>query len=111
MLYVIVTALDRQLIIEARRRAGLTQRELARRLGTHQPVIARWETGRTSPDFRTVVRAVRACGFDLSVGITPADDHDLALIRRELNLSPHQRLSGMVNAVRQLSRMAKAASA
>jgi transcriptional regulator with XRE-family HTH domain len=102
---------ERYLIREARRRAGLTQRELARRLGTHQPVIARWETGATHPDFRTVVNAVRACGFDLTVGLVPTDDHDQALIRRELSLLPHQRLSRMVDAVSKLDAMAEMARA
>lgn len=99
------------LIIEARRRAGLTQAELARRLGTHQPVIARWETGRTNPDFVTVQRAIRAAGFEMSVAITEFDDHDLALIRRELDLLPHERLSGMVSAVNTLASMESATRA
>lgn len=97
------------LIAEARKRAGLTQAELARRLGTHQSVVARWETGRSRPDFDTVVRAVRAAGFDLDVSLVAADDHDLSLIRRELTLLPHQRLSAMVAAVRALDAMAAAA--
>ena len=95
----------KHLIIEARKRAGLTQAELAKRMGTYQSVVARWETGRTNPDFATVTRAVRTAGFDLSVSLHPADDHDLALIRRELRLLPHQRLSSMVEAVRALSAM------
>ena len=99
------------LIAEARKRAGLTQAELARRLGTHQPVVARWETGRTNPDFVTVQRAVRAAGLELSVAPTEFDDHDVALIRRELNLLPHERLSGMVSAVNALARMDAASRA
>lgn len=93
------------LIVEARRRAGITQRELARRLGTHQPVIARWEGGKSEPDFRTVIRVVRACGFDLNVSMSVSDDHDLVLIRRELKVLPHERLSNMVQAVNALAAM------
>ena len=99
------------LIREARKRAGLTQAELARRLGTHQPVIARWETGRTNPDFVTVQRATRAAGFEISVTLTPVDDHDLTLIRRELKLKPHERLAHMVSAATALARMEHAAHA
>lgn len=99
-----------RLIAESRKRAGLTQTELAGRLQTHQSVIARWETGRTSPDIVTVQRAVRAAGFELFFSLRPADDHDLALIRRELGLLPHQRLSGMVDAVRHFEAMSSAAS-
>lgn len=96
------------LIREARTRAGLTQRQLAGRLGTHQSVVARWETGRTNPDFETVITAIRACGLELEIGLTPADDHDLALIRRELGVLPHQRLARMVDAVRKLGKMTAA---
>lgn len=98
----------RHLIVEARRRAGLTQRELADRLGTHQSVIARWETGRTRPDFDTVVEAIRACGLELEIALSPADDHDLTLIRREARFLPHQRLEHMVEVVRSLGEMTTA---
>ena len=96
------------LIAEARKRAGITQVELAMRLGTHQSVVARWETGRTHPDFDTVQRAVRAAGFDLGVSISPADDHDLTLIRQELDREPHQRIAELVDTVRKIDAMAAA---
>jgi transcriptional regulator with XRE-family HTH domain len=99
----------RHVIIEARKRARLTQAELAGRLGSHQSVVARWESGRTEPDFVTVVRAVRAAGFEPSIALHPVDDHDLALVRRELTLLPHQRLSGMVEAVNAIDRMTRVA--
>jgi ribosome-binding protein aMBF1 (putative translation factor) len=97
------------LIAEARRRAGLTQAQLAGRIGSHQSVVARWETGRTHPDFDTVVSTLRAAGFELGNSLHHGDQHDLALIRRELTLLPHQRLSGMVDAVRKLDAMTAAA--
>ena len=95
-----------QLMREARLRSGMTQAELAARLDTHQSVVARWETGRTHPDFDTVVRAVRATGHDLGFAMTERNDHDVTLINRELRLVPHQRLATMVEAVRQFDRMA-----
>lgn len=98
----------RALIIEARRRAGLTQQALADRMGTHQPVVARWETGKTRPTIATVENVLRVCGFHLSVALTPADDHDDALIARELSLEPHERLAGMVRAVNTFDAMAAA---
>lgn len=94
---------------EARLRSGMTQTELATRLDTHQSVVARWESGRTHPDFDTVVCAVRATGFDLGFAITERNDHDLTLIKRELRLAPHERLAGMVKAVRQFDQMAEIA--
>lgn len=87
-----------ELIREARKRAGLSQRELAERLGTTQAVIARWELGRTSPPFDRVVDAIRACGFDLSVRITRPDlDHAL-LVEENLRLTPLGRLERLSSA-------------
>ncbi len=62
------------LIVEARRRAGLTQRELAERAGTTQSSIARWESGRSEPSFGNVVRLLRLCGFVLDVHLESYDD-------------------------------------
>jgi transcriptional regulator with XRE-family HTH domain len=79
-------------IKEARIRGGLTQSELAEALGTSQPVIARWETGRSEPSFRRVVAAVRAAGFELGVRILTADPEDLRLMKENLALTPSERL-------------------
>ncbi|MDX6284681.1 MAG: hypothetical protein QOG53_166 [Frankiales bacterium] len=62
------------LIKEARRRAGLTQAELAARAGTTQSAIARWEAGAVSPSFDTVRRLLRLCGFHLNVALEPWDE-------------------------------------
>ena len=75
---------------EARRRAGISQAELARRLGTKQPVIARWESGRRSPAFGDVDRAIRACGLALEIGIGPEDPGEDALIVQWLGLTPKE---------------------
>ena len=80
------------MIREARRRAALTQAELARRLGTSQSAVARWERGRQEPAFATVVRAVRACGFDLGVSLAPADDQDDAWFDEHLAMTPDERV-------------------
>lgn len=79
------------LIREARLRVGITQAELARRLGTSQSLVARWENETVSPLFETVVRAVRGCGLELGVGIYEYDfEHD-GLIEAQLKLSPDER--------------------
>jgi len=62
-----------ELLKAARDRAGLTQRELARRAGTSQAMVARIERGQQSPSVATLERLVRACGLDLSVDIGSAD--------------------------------------
>jgi len=80
------------LIREARRRAGLTQRELAERAGTTQSVVARWESGRVDPGFDTVRHVLRAAGFNLLVGLDPYDGTDLAQAKELLLLSPEERI-------------------
>jgi transcriptional regulator with XRE-family HTH domain len=77
---------------EARRRAGISQAELAERLGTKQPVIARWETGVASPSMETIGRALRACGFDLDFRLIPVDPGEERSIASRLRLTPAQRL-------------------
>lgn len=56
-----------QALREARRRAGLTQRTLAERVGGAQSVIARIESGDVTPRVDTLERLLKACGAGLSV--------------------------------------------
>ncbi|MGH9396078.1 MAG: helix-turn-helix domain-containing protein [Terriglobia bacterium] len=58
-------------VIDARNRAGLTQTELARKMGTTQPVIARLEGGRTRPSMRTLERLAEATGSRLLIRFEP----------------------------------------
>lgn len=80
------------LIREARRRAGLTQRALAELAGTTQSGVARWESGSTAPSLDDVRRLIRLCGFDLEVAIVPRDDSDWTQVERLLDLAPQQRV-------------------
>jgi len=74
------------IVREARRRAGITQAELAGRVGTTQSALARLERGHTEPSLRRVLELVRACGFDLRVGVDPLDDSDWSVARSNLTL-------------------------
>lgn len=56
-----------ELLFEARKSADLTQAELARRAGTSQAMVARYETGVASPTVRTLRRLLRAAGRDLEL--------------------------------------------
>lgn len=49
-------------LVAARARAGLTQAEVAERMGTTQSVIARLEGGGRQPSMRTVQRYAKAIG-------------------------------------------------
>lgn len=80
------------MIRRARTRAGVSQAELARRLGTKQPVVARWETGARAPTLETVGRAVEACGLALDVAVVDRDPGEEALLREWQALTPAERV-------------------
>lgn len=91
------------MLLEARRRAGLTQRALARRAGTAQSVIARIENGSTSPGWKTLEHLLRSAGFELRPALVPrlqGRSHMLEDVARILRLSPEQRLIELRNAAR-----------
>lgn len=54
---------------ELRVSRGLTQAELASRVGTRQPVIARLEAGQHVPMWRTLDRVAEALGVTVSVDL------------------------------------------
>jgi ribosome-binding protein aMBF1 (putative translation factor) len=58
------SAIARELIA-ARARAGLSQSEVAARMGTTQSVVARLESGKRPPSMRTVERFAQAVGGKL----------------------------------------------
>ena len=58
-------------LIRARADAGLTQEQLAERMGTKQEVAARWEGGRVLPSTRTLARLAKATGTRLQISFAP----------------------------------------
>ncbi len=58
-------------VIDVRNRAGLTQEELARKMGTTQPVVARLEGGRSRPSMQTLERLADATGSRLRISFEP----------------------------------------
>jgi transcriptional regulator with XRE-family HTH domain len=57
------------LVRAARVRRGLTQAELARRVGTSQPVISAYENGARDPSTATLARLVAGTGEALVLGL------------------------------------------
>jgi DNA-binding XRE family transcriptional regulator len=53
---------------------GLSQAELAQRVGTKQPSIARLESGRDEPTLSLLRRVAEALGARLEVRIVPTED-------------------------------------
>jgi transcriptional regulator with XRE-family HTH domain len=80
------------IVREARRRAGLSQAQLAAALGTTQSAIARMERGRTEPSYERVVEAVRACGLELTPRLMPVDGSDWSVASTNLSASPDERV-------------------
>lgn len=62
--------LARQLI-EARAKAGLSQRDLAERMGTSQPTVARLEGGH-KPSLKTLERYANALGMEVDIRLVPS---------------------------------------
>ena len=85
-----------QVVREARQRAGLTQAELAERSGTTQSAIARLETGATEPSLWRVAELVSACGLHLGIRLIEADPDEVDAARRNLELTPDERVRKML---------------
>lgn len=61
-----------ELFYETRVAAGLSQTELAKRMGTSQPVIARIEGGGSTPTVDMLDRLARATGKRLEISLSQA---------------------------------------
>jgi transcriptional regulator with XRE-family HTH domain len=86
-----------RLIREARRLRGLTQADLARRLGTTQSAVSNWERDRDIPRVDTLARILEACGFEADMTFRRHDDVDRAQIRQNLVMTPAERLESVRN--------------
>lgn len=79
-------------ILMARRRGGLTQRELADRLGLRQATIARWERGDRQVGIEDIEAVAEACGLQLDAHLTTQDRSWWSQIALQLELDPVERL-------------------
>jgi predicted transcriptional regulator len=77
---------------QARRRVGLSQRELAERTGLPQSTVARIESGLVDPRTSTVVKLLAACGEQLEALPRIGEGIDRTLITSLLALSPEDRM-------------------
>jgi predicted transcriptional regulator len=59
-------------LIQARLRSGLSQVELAKRMGTSQSAIARLESGQTLPSTKTLLRFAEATGSKVELRLSAA---------------------------------------
>jgi len=100
-----------EILLQARTRAGLSQRALARRAGTAQSVIARIEQGRTSPTWETLQRLLAALGLEVNAQLEPrvvVGSQMLAEVPGILRMTPEQRLQEVKNVSEFLHRARRA---
>jgi len=71
-------------IRQARERAGLSKRELARRARTSPAAIVLYESGAREPSYATLTRIVHAAGFGTRLVLVPGGRPDRALQGRRL---------------------------
>ena len=88
-----------QIIREARLKAGLTQTELAERLGRDRAQVARWETGGQEPSFENLRAVVEACGFVLKLEIAERKENEALASQLESRLlqAPQQRVQALLD--------------
>ena len=61
-------------LASARRTAGLSQSDVAERMGTSQPAVARLEAGSTNAQLSTLRRYAEAIGCRLELGLSAPSD-------------------------------------
>ena len=54
-------------LLQIRSAAGLTQDEVARRMGTQKSNVCRLEKGNGNPSWNTLKKYAHACGFEVTV--------------------------------------------
>lgn len=59
-----------EMVIEKRLKQGFSQKELAQKIGTKQPVISRLESGTFNPSIKFLKRVARALNAELKVSIS-----------------------------------------
>ncbi len=68
------TSMDAGVLLrEARRRAGLSQSDLARRAGVTQSVVSEYEAGKREPALATLAKLVAGTGHELTLGLQRSD--------------------------------------
>lgn len=99
------------IIREARQQTGLSQAELAARIGVSQSAISKLEREGSNPTIATLDRVLRATGHRLQL-IAPvwSDGVDESLIRQELERSPAERIKSFELMHADLNRLQMAAA-
>jgi len=89
-----------ELLREARRRAGLSQSELAARAGVTQSVVSEYEADKRQPAVATLARLVAATGCELTLGLHRTDPAVRGLPDTALGRRLRQHRKALLEAVR-----------
>lgn len=74
-------------IVRYRGEHGLSQRDLAQRLGMKQPQVARLELGEVNPSMETLIRISSKLGIEFTIDVRPARSPEVTgRSRRERNV-------------------------
>ena len=79
MLHLVHDLLAATTLREARLKAGLSQAELAAKVGVTQSVISVYEAGRRQPSVATLARLIAGAGFELELDLGSAGHHRASL--------------------------------
>ena len=88
------------LLQEARRRAGLSQSELAARAGVTQSMVSEYEADKRQPAVATLARLVAATGHELTLGLSRTDPTVRGLPDTALGRRLRQHRKALIEAVR-----------
>jgi transcriptional regulator with XRE-family HTH domain len=86
-----------QVLRDARKRAGISQSQLAIRTGIAAPAISRIENGHESPSFERFATCLEALGFEPNLELRPlgGSQADPIHLAAEGELTPAQRLESL----------------
>jgi|SRR5580658_9273164 transcriptional regulator with XRE-family HTH domain len=75
----------------ARIKSGMSQGQLGQQAGVPATMVSAYERGRRQPTVPTLMRLLKAAGFDLTMHLIPSDHHDDVLAELESRRGPRER--------------------
>ena len=90
------------LLLDARRRADLTQDEIARRTGLSSSLVSLYETGEQEPTLSQLAMLIAACGMELRISAQELEPADIAQYERDAAMSQGQALRNAARAKREI---------
>lgn len=67
-------------LLSMRKKSGLTQEEIANRMGTQKGNISRLEKGNSNPSWKTIQNYAHTCGFEVLMKVKTMSSHHTEII-------------------------------